>query len=112
MKLFIDDMRHPSEVFSDGEADYWTVARDYETAIELIKSHKPQRIAFDHDLSYERHDLKTGYDLAKELIDLDISNPEDGYITDSFKFSCHSASPHGRRNIEAILHGYTLKKFW
>lgn len=52
MKLFIDDIRN-------APSPSWIIARDYNSALELIKTGLIEEISFDHDLGEE----KTGYDL-------------------------------------------------
>lgn len=114
IKLFIDDIRSPHDVIV-GAADDWNVVRDYDSAMAFIREKKPQRISFDHDLSFEhyagRADEKTGYTIARDLVDLDMADPEAGYITRNCVFTCHSANPDGKRNILMLLEGYYNKKF-
>ena len=108
MKLFIDDERTPHPRFGV-EAEGWHIARTYEEAIAFIEQHKPQRIAFDHDLGRGE---KTGMDIAKYLVERDMRCPNAGYITQDFIFTSQSANPEGRRNIMLLLHGYVCDKFY
>lgn len=114
MKLFIDDVRMPSDVGFKNED--WTIARSYDEAMALIKEHKPQRIAFDHDLGEAHYngdysDAKTGFDVAKAIVELDEDHPDEGYFTESFTYSCHSMNPAGKLNIMGILRGYKHWKY-
>jgi hypothetical protein len=113
MKLFIDDVRDPDN--AGFKNDDWTVARDFYSAIKLIEDHKPQRIAFDHDLGDVHYagviDGTTGFDIAKFLVEADQNYPDAGYITEDFHYSSHSANPDGKRNIERLLYGYMNHKF-
>lgn len=117
MNLFIDDIRFPEQANPPVDTGLvWTIARDYVEAMNLIQEHKPQRIAFDHDLSMDHYagrfgGEKTGYDVAKDLIELDMNEPEAGYITKDFIFTCHSANPDGKRNILNLLARYYREKF-
>lgn len=111
MNLFIDDIRFPEQASPPVDTGLdWTIARDYVEAMNLIQEHKPQRIAFDHDLAVMHYE-KTGYDVAKDLIELDLIDPEAGYITKDFIFTCHSANPDGKRNILNLLARYYREKF-
>ncbi len=114
MNLFIDDIRNPED--AGLHADGWTIARDYDSAVKAIEEYKPQRIAFDHDLSSHHYageygGEKTGYDVAKWIVEKDMDDPSAGYITVNFQFSSHSANPDGKRNIVNLLRSYKHKKF-
>lgn len=103
IKLFIDDIRIPSDVgYEDKE---WIIVRDYDSAIDIIKKYKPQIISFDHDLG---EDLKTGLDITKQLIEFDLENGS--YIQSNFKYEVHSANPVGAGNIRGFLDGYIKHK--
>ncbi|MEK6886647.1 MAG: cyclic-phosphate processing receiver domain-containing protein [Nanoarchaeota archaeon] len=111
-KLFIDDERFPNEarVLTYDPEDY-DIVRTYREAIRYIDEHKPQHIAFDHDLGiesdgfdqYGKRTLKTGYDVAKWLVGHDEVVPSKGYITKDFSFTIHSANPIGAENIKMLL---------
>lgn len=106
MKLFIDDIRMPSDV-GLVNSDF-CIARNYRQAVIIIALEKPQEIHFDHDLGLP--DKRTGHDVAKFLVESDLSESND-FITDKFVFSCHSANPVGKKNIEELLNGYIKSKF-
>ena len=100
MRLYLDDIREPKD-------DSFVIVRNYDEAIEFIKQNGiPSYISFDHHLGCDNNGdlLKSGYDFAKWLVDMDI----DGIYSfpDDFKFNVHSANPIGRNNIEAILNNY------
>ena len=95
--LYVDDIRFP-EYFHQIGAEI-TVARTYNEAIQYIDD-SYDIISLDHDLGEE----KTGYDIAKWIVEQDIlgniSIPED------FQFHVHSANPVGKINIEKYLTNY------
>jgi hypothetical protein len=92
-RLFLDDIREP--VGSD-----WLIARSYDDAVKIIKTLGiPRNISLDHDLGTD----KTGYDLAKFIIEYDQDHNE---IDNTFVFKVHSANPVGAKNIECILNNY------
>ena len=102
MKLFLDDIRYPHWVGLVDEE--WIIARSFEEAVELIlKNGFPSEISFDHDLGEE--DAKTGYDLAKWIVDYDIDHGGTKMSVD-FKFNVHSANPVGAENIRCLLMNY------
>ncbi len=107
MKLFIDDIRMPSDVgFVDNE---WVIARNAFDAMQMIEQHRPQTIAFDHDLGDDGPDYglreKTGLTVAQWLTHEDMRKGG-AMITPEFTFTCHSANPVGKKNIEEHLNGY------
>lgn len=53
MKVYLDDIRNPPD-------DTWIIARNYNQAINLLKTGKVTEISFDHDLGL---DSKSGYDV-------------------------------------------------
>jgi len=103
-KLYLDDIRHPSD-------STYIVARTVEEAQQLIEQYGvPKHISFDHDLGVDDMDnlLPTGYDFAKWLVEMDM----DGEIRlpDNFTFEVHSQNPVGRKNIKMYLDGYLSKR--
>jgi hypothetical protein len=121
MKLFLDDIRVPYDVFKttinpifENNED-WAIVRDYHQFVNYItKFGLPDFISFDHDLSYEHYleenqsDIeygslieKTGYDASKWLVNYceenDLRLPE---------FYVHSANPVGKKNIECYLENF------
>lgn len=100
MRMYLDDIREPKN-------DFDVIVRSYDEAVAFInKNGIPNFISFDHDLACDNNGiiLKTGYDLAKWLVESSL----DGTLkfpTD-FKFYVHSANPIGKHNIESILNNY------
>jgi len=93
-KLFIDDERDPPI------GEFWVTVRNYDDAISYVKSHgSPYHISYDHDLG---PDSKTGFDIAKTLIDMDLDNE----ITMSPSYYVHSQNPVGKKNIEGLITSY------
>jgi hypothetical protein len=104
MRMFLDDIRDPLE-------NYDIVVRSYDEAVELVKQNGiPTFISFDHDLGCDEigNILKSGYDFAKWLVDMDIKNIHK--FPDNFTFDIHSANPIGKNNIKSILNNYLLFK--
>lgn len=111
-KLFIDDERFPPD---DGTE--WVICRSfYDLGNILYDKGFPNFISFDHDLGENQ---KTGYDIVKYLVMLDMDT-ESGNIptwtkhkmtfpTD-FKFYVHSQNPVGKKNIEEYLTSYLTVK--
>ena len=92
--LFIDDLRMFNKI---NNYDLYIV-RNYEVAISTLKINSFDIISFDHDLGEE----KTGYDIAKYIVENDIK------IKEGFKI--HSANPVGRFNISQLLNHYGYKE--
>lgn len=94
-RLYIDDERNP-------RTDYnWCVVRTYDDAIDYILTYGlPEYISFDHDLGTP----KTGYDIASEIIRLDMDKLID--IPSTFTYNVHSANVCGAKNIQGILDSY------
>ena len=104
MKMFLDDIRVPKN-------DYDVIVRSFEEAVNFVKENGiPTFISFDHDLGCDEmgNILKSGYDFAKWLVDMDIENIYK--FPDNFNFDIHSANPIGKNNIKAILNNYLLFK--
>lgn len=101
-RMFLDDERDPP---NDGP---WVVVRDFRTAVDVFNTHGcPTHISFDHDLGSEL----TGFDVAKELIDLDMDTTIT--IPENFTYYVHSQNPVGRDNITGLLDSYLkFKKEW
>ena len=100
MRMFLDDIR-------TAKYDYDVIVRSYDEALTYVEENGiPNFISFDHDLGCDNKGniLKSGYDFAKWLVDMDIDEiykfPKD------FHFNVHSANPIGKNNIEAILNNY------
>ena len=104
MKMFLDDIRVPKN-------DYDVIVRSFEEAINFVNQNGiPTFISFDHDLGCDEigNILKSGYDFAKWLVDMDIENIHK--FPDNFTFDIHSANPIGKNNIKSILNNYLLFK--
>lgn len=104
MKMFLDDIRVPKN-------DYDVIVRSFEEAINFVNQNGiPTFISFDHDLGCDEigNILKSGYDFAKWLVDMDIENIYK--FPNNFTFDIHSANPIGKNNIKSILNNYLLFK--
>ena len=100
MKLYIDDVRIAPK-------DYYLQAWTSQEAFIFVESFNKriEFISFDHDLGLLSQ--ADGYDLVKALTKLD---EEIDWITPTFDFTCHSANPVGRENINCWLNGYLRYK--
>ena len=104
MKMFLDDIREPKN-------DYDVIVRSFEEAVLFVQNYGiPTFISFDHDLGCDEigNILKSGYDFAKWLVDMDIENIHK--FPSNFTFDIHSANPIGKNNIKSILNNYLLFK--
>lgn len=104
MKIFLDNIKIPQN-------DYDVIVRSFEEAINFVEENGiPTFISFDHDLGCDEmgNILKSGYDFAKWLVDMDIKNVHK--FPDNFTFNIHSANPIGKNNIKSILNNYLLFK--
>ena len=107
--LFIDDERNPMDVkwlSYDLTARYrnddWLIARNIAEVSELIcQFGMPSFISFDHDLG---NNEPTGYDIAKELVEIDLNL--NFKFPNNFDFAVHSKNPVGKANIEAYMRNY------
>ncbi len=100
MRMYLDDLRVPIEEF-----DF--IVRSYDEAITIIKTDGvPNFISFDHDLGVDDDEklLKSGYDLAKWLVESDLDN--EYKIPDNFTYKVHSQNPVGKQNIISLLDSY------
>ncbi len=105
MKMYLDDLRTPIE-------EYDILVRSYTEAIEIIKTNgMPNFISFDHDLGKDKNGvmLKSGYDLAKWIVNSDLNSIID--IPSGFKYKVHSQNPVGKKNIIMLLDGYLKLKY-
>lgn len=98
-KLFIDDERHPPDVWYDGRCE---IARSSLHAKLYIEWYgMPSFISFDHDLGGEDTSMIFLSWLEDELIEGRLAFPED------FDYYVHSQNPIGKQNIigkmEALL---------
>lgn len=106
MKVFLDDIRNPSLVYSGFREPWtdegWEIARTGHRAIELINTGNVKVISFDHDLG---EDTLTGYDVAKHIERL----AAEGALS-KMDWNVHSANPVGARNITAAMG--SAERFW
>lgn len=102
--LFIDDERFPA----DSDVKKYVVCRNVEECILKIEEQGsfPEYISFDHDLGENQ---KTGYDLCKILVDMDMDKCYGGFPV-GFGFYVHSQNPIGKENIEKYLLNYFMRK--
>lgn len=113
MKLFLDDLRNPQQVYPN-QVD-WVVVRDYNGFVKVVTENYdlteklPEVISFDHDLSEEAYlgdysRSRTGYDCAKWLVEFCHRNS----LTIP-QYNVHSMNPVGKQNIIQLLTHYNCK---
>lgn len=100
-KLFLDDERYPSDVYSNIQTHEWTIARNYHDAVWYVHKYGlPSFISFDHDLGSPQN--LTGMDFAKwfcnHVMDQNISLEKTGFM-----FYVHSQNPVGAENIRSYM---------
>lgn len=97
--IYIDDIRDKPQV------NYISITcRDYISAIDLIDYFISRgcclMLDFDHDLG----EGKTGYDIAKYIVENQIP-------TDLIRYHVHSSNPVGAMNIRQLLDRYGYRRF-
>lgn len=103
IKIFLDDIRIPFD-------DTWIILTNYQAFIDRvgkISFNDIEIISLDHDLS-DFDDLrgeKTGYDVAKWLVDQAMDRNENLPL-----IKVHSANPAGSDNIVKYINGYLRQK--
>jgi len=86
MFLYLDDIRNPFH-------NNFHVVRNYQDCIDFLKNNDICYLSLDHDLAEE----KTGYDVAKYLI-------QEGITIETINI--HSMNPVGRDNIIQLIERY------
>lgn len=118
-RLFLDDERHPPGIPwrkrlqalfvrllglpASPDVEPWTIVRSYEAAVAVISERGlPRHIAFDHDLGLgaDGKPARSGYDLAKWIVDYALDHDSD---LSGFTWYVHSQNPTGARKIDALL---------
>jgi len=95
--MYLDDIRNPKT------SRDWCVVRSFDEATKMMLSFGiPEYISFDHDLG--EADERTGYDLAKWIVEQDMDGKLS--IPDVFEFNVHSANSVGTANIQSYLDSY------
>lgn len=103
MKLWLDDFRDPQAFGYSG----WTWAKNYDEAVEYLKTGEVTHASLDHDLSIDdilkqdNFKEKTGYDV--------ICWMEENNVWPEF-IQCHSANPWGRDRINQVINKYKETK--
>ena len=127
--LFLDDIRHPHDVYRYTQQimflqKKWEIVKNYNDFIEwFAKNGLPDFISFDHDLAdmentspppsvnndqskewqdAQIHNEKTGYECAKWLVDYCLDNN-----LGCPKFYCHSMNPVGKDKINGLLNQFS-----
>ena len=95
MKLYLDDVRNPS----DGT---WTLAKDAYKCIALLKSGKIEVLSLDHDLG---ENTPTGYDVLKWMEKVTAL----GEFIPPKEILVHSANPVGRGVMDAAIN--SIRRF-
>ena len=121
-KLYLDDIRNPTNTYPTTKNSEWVIARSYDEFVKCIeKNGLPFTVSFDHDLADEHYRQsmydadkhytkyytdgtfkeKTGYSCAVWLVDYcmdkNLALPQ---------WNVHSANPVGRENISSYLKSF------
>jgi hypothetical protein len=94
IKLFLDDVRNPSDVEHCLDPGEWVIVRTVKAAQDVLFTRQVLAISLDHDLGL---DQPTGYDLCKWMSQ-NFAWPDQVYF--------HSMNPVGKQNMMAELHSY------
>jgi len=112
--LYLDDFRMPLDSFNyTNNKIYnivnWKVVRNYDEFVEAILTNGlPERISYDHDLSYEDINKETGFtektglDCARWLINYCMDNNLDVPV----EIYIHSMNTVGALNIKSLFTTY------
>ena len=116
--LFLDDLRIPTHVtwVNVPKDQHYSVVRNYQEFVDIITLRGlPKFVCYDHDLNdvhyghglqgddipYDSYTEKTGYDVAKWLVDYcmkkGVKHPP--YVV-------HSMNPVGKQNIISYVESY------
>jgi hypothetical protein len=98
-KIFLDDLRETTDVFTGNEAEGWKVCRTSTEAIKLVtnKGYMPIHIAFDHDLGEtEDGTMDTSIKFITWMVNASLDERIKGDIPG---YSVHSTNPVGVQNI-------------
>jgi hypothetical protein len=99
IKIFLDDIRVPQD-------DSWVIVKSYLEFVDFIITHKwnlISEISLDHDLGLEGENEKTGYDVAKWLVNYSLDR---NVLLPLIRV--HSANPVGAKNIMSLINGYLI----
>lgn len=94
--IFIDDERDPPP-------GMWLVARTASAFEQLLATHSPTVISFDHDLGCDEEgvELPNGQHCARHLIDVALDST--GAFPELRTIILHSANPVGRANMRGLI---------
>lgn len=99
-KMFLDDERMPSVVYSGKEAQGWVVVRSSSDAIEYVKNNgMPMFMSLDHDLGGEDTTNVFLLWLIQAHLDGRVKGKVPGY-------AIHSANPTGAKNLESKMNSW------
>lgn len=112
--IFLDDERRVRDVkWIDLPLVAWTIARDYDQFVDIIKRlGVPYIVSFDHDLTEQHYAVagekpdysilqKTGYHCAKFLIEYCVS-----HNVEFPRYYIHSLNLIGAKNIKELIDNY------
>lgn len=100
MKIYLDDIRNPSDTYPSG--DTWVLCRSVDEFERVLfeNSDEVEVISFDHDLGVDEtgEEVRSGYDavcIVEKLVYEGVMEPPEMRV--------HSANPVGRRRIELTI---------
>lgn len=110
-KIYIDDIRNPTNSYPTTKNLDWVVVRSYAEFVSVIeKNGLPYLVSFDHDLATEHYSKdtdpknyteKTGMDCVKFLVNYCIENKKSLPA-----YEVHSMNPVGKSNMVSYLESY------
>ena len=77
IKVFLDDMRIPSDVYGDNADTEWTLVFNVEEVKELLKKGNVSHLSLDNDLGLDEPE---GHTIVKWMIDNNIWPTEEIYV--------------------------------
>lgn len=120
-KLYLDDIRNPSDTFKTTNNSEWVIVRSYKDFVQVVTQlGRPLIVSFDHDLAhehypvngnfdapidYESHTEKTGFHAATWLVEYCLLHGHE-----LPECHVHSANPVGRKNIQMLLQSWERTK--
>lgn len=82
MKVFLDDIRQPEQIFGDGANEEWVVVKTIEEVMGLLKQGNITHLSLDNDLGML---YREGHELIPWMAENDCWPSEEVYV--------HTANP-------------------
>ena len=95
MKVFLDDVRFPSEVYGERADEEWTVVSTVDEVYDLLRTGKVTHLSLDNDLGTGQEE---GHKVLPWMMQNDLWPSEELYV--------HSANPYWRGLMETDIRRY------